>query len=1113
MLVKTREAKRRDEGCLYRLNMNKSEEEQLLQDASTLLMFANVAAKQHHPPGPPIQQQQRSLQSPQQQHTQPPHVSLGQPQSPAIIGQGQPHFKPIPGIAPPPPPPTGLPTVYLNYPSILSPSGATPPAVYPPPISGPNSIGSSHSAHGSAHGSTQGSAPGSGQNSISGPSDRAEKSDILPPIKPYYFTNQQGVITRSPTLPTASAPADTAAAAADPVPVTATSPAPATATTPAPATALPTLKSPAQIHQLPPQATFPSHKRTGSGKFLHSPGPANIALLGGITDSGVQRNSNNAMIAAAALEDAAKMPLPLFKKEEAEIKRHETIIEDKRDETEVEDETEDEKVEEEEVIKEQTQQPSSKEIQRREVEVDEAQALHTKEGKANEETKVGEVTEVEKVESLPEVNTEVKTKVKEEKRPKKETLTVPPLRSYQVDPDAGLIGCICGIEDDDGFTIQCDICFRWQHCLCMNFKTNEEVPDVYKCYYCDEDKWGKFDPEQCKIDTLERLEGEAEQVAKKDLKRKHLNSEKVDKRKKTLESRKRNDDETNGNGVDDKKGEDDKNPLNNRKGGSIIMNLPNKENILLEGGITAELYQGTFYKLRDNDYKTQDVKSQFEEYAQEYKKSNALEGMSKSEFKAIKWSKIKLPNFDKLSDQPKRKNIYNDTMIQVKQYSENQKQKFNGISKLGLFVSGGKKNHLRKESGGSDDEGDRIVSSIPVGTPIIEYLGELAPFQQYKDDSTNQYNIWGVPKPRVCKIELPVSKENFVPIVSDSRFVGNESRFIRSSCPLNANCIIKPIFIKDLNIFKFMVVTSKEIQFTEQSTEEELRLKWNWDEKHPIRKMYEGNEGNNKLEAVKFDQFSEPDKAMLISCVDTVMSFVECACGTASSNNNNCALFKIKKATAYLLRSTRKALSVSSLGLTKSREVLIVNKKPKKYISWQDRLDERDKLITMSLLFTGEVTEDLLDEDTESKVDEAEGSMEVDEEAAADDVTLENNVDGEEIEIVGDLPNSEEIPVVKRIPYREQLLQKSRKLKDCKFEVEKSTVNETVCVPVVPELIIQIHDEVNKKISIPDIQTVIPLAKLKEESISIPLPDAQSSSAAKPGSESRLASIAAAVKY
>lgn len=58
------------------------------------------------------------------------------------------------------------------------------------------------------------------------------------------------------------------------------------------------------------------------------------------------------------------------------------------------------------------------------------------------------------------------------------------LMQADVDDDSGIIRCICGINDDDGFTIQCDRCLVWQHCACFGMSSSS-VPDEYLCELCD----------------------------------------------------------------------------------------------------------------------------------------------------------------------------------------------------------------------------------------------------------------------------------------------------------------------------------------------------------------------------------------------------------------------------------------------------------------------------------------------------------------------------------------------------------------------------------------------------------------------------------------------------
>ncbi|CAF0730174.1 unnamed protein product [Didymodactylos carnosus] len=46
-----------------------------------------------------------------------------------------------------------------------------------------------------------------------------------------------------------------------------------------------------------------------------------------------------------------------------------------------------------------------------------------------------------------------------------------------------VIHCICGVEIDNGFMIQCETCLCWSHCTCVGV-TETYVPAVFKCFVC-----------------------------------------------------------------------------------------------------------------------------------------------------------------------------------------------------------------------------------------------------------------------------------------------------------------------------------------------------------------------------------------------------------------------------------------------------------------------------------------------------------------------------------------------------------------------------------------------------------------------------------------------------
>lgn len=52
-------------------------------------------------------------------------------------------------------------------------------------------------------------------------------------------------------------------------------------------------------------------------------------------------------------------------------------------------------------------------------------------------------------------------------------------------PGDGTIHCICGnANDDNGLTIQCELCYVWQHAKCVGI-TKHAIPDSYHCHKCE----------------------------------------------------------------------------------------------------------------------------------------------------------------------------------------------------------------------------------------------------------------------------------------------------------------------------------------------------------------------------------------------------------------------------------------------------------------------------------------------------------------------------------------------------------------------------------------------------------------------------------------------------
>lgn len=830
---------------------------------------------------------------------------------------------------------------------------------------------------------------------------------------------------------------------------------------------------------LPAQGSFQTHRRSISGGYVaprQSPGPANIALSRGIDVDSGKRSTDNAVIAAAALAAAADIPFPL--KRNQEIQNQQLRKEEDTKEDSIMTEPEDDNKTDDETIPQNTPRVGdaptflSTNTQETDAKVPIVAQSPKKSPPLNLNTgQLGELPH--KLAPATFEPTDSKTDNVATATDSTSTYRPPPLHLYKVDPDSGVIGCICGIEEDDGFTIQCDICYRWQHCSCMGYRTNEEVPeDEYKCYYCDEKKWNKFNPATCKENTLARLEAEKAESAEVKAnagKRKASGGSGEDRKKRKTEKDSKASSLTSLNEV--RPGTNKRKSSTNLPAAASaespshpgVLDVPLKNNHQLEDGVTAESYQSVYYKLKNYDYKIPVVKRRLELLGaileRNQNRSLAIEIVPLALYKTTKFSKVILPTHQRyLQDNNEiRKNKgYNKTSVQVKSYSDNPKQKFTGINKVGLYITD------RSATAGVD-------TTIPAGTTVIEYLGEIDFLDLYKANHANQYSLWGTVKPKVSMVNLQIlNNEEPLSIVIDSRFVGTEARFIRKACPMAANCEIKPIYIPQLNAFKFIVVTSKPITLKGEAMEEELRLPWEWDPAHPIKSMLQKTPEGEYKENKKFEDFNEDEKFFLISCVDAILNFTECGCNTSSSTSQ-CSIFKIKKATSYLQRSTRKASGQSNASLSKTKEVLMTPNKVKEFVSWKERLVERDGKLHSSIfsLTPSEESSDIVSDD-------------------------ERSIERSATPNVPTVPDESSEPAARdktgffRQPFKKQLVIRGQSLaKQCQGivsqqdnengELTSKTTQGTnsIAVPIMPEILSLIRESVNEKLK--------PLAKITSD--------------------------------
>lgn len=267
----------------------------------------------------------------------------------------------------------------------------------------------------------------------------------------------------------------------------------------------------------------------------------------------------------------------------------------------------------------------------------------------------------------------------------KEEWSVPD--SYIVDPDAGIITCVCGYDEDDGFTIQCDHCFRWQHAICYGIKDIDSVPDNYLCNVCNP---RNIDIKLAKQIQKKRFFSFSLESDAKDNDAKDNDAKTNNKKRKKIESSEPSD-------IGSKNGS-----ISQRDGGkeAKVESTPPYDLIRRKEHLinAKDAFPATFIAINNCSLKDSLVKK--------------FLAFHENDSFILPFRETKIDN--------------NST--EVRSYSSIvYSRTFPGFNKLGVFAT----------------------KSCSMGSLICEATGELYFKKQYVEDSKNQYRIWGMPKRKV----------------------------------------------------------------------------------------------------------------------------------------------------------------------------------------------------------------------------------------------------------------------------------------------------------------------------------------------------------------------------
>ncbi|XP_062913861.1 PHD finger protein 20-like protein 1 isoform X2 [Mobula hypostoma] len=71
-----------------------------------------------------------------------------------------------------------------------------------------------------------------------------------------------------------------------------------------------------------------------------------------------------------------------------------------------------------------------------------------------------------------------------------------PEESQEEDDSNAVVRCVCEMDKENGFMIQCEECLCWQHGICMGL-LEDNIPDQYFCYICREPPGQRWSAKYC----------------------------------------------------------------------------------------------------------------------------------------------------------------------------------------------------------------------------------------------------------------------------------------------------------------------------------------------------------------------------------------------------------------------------------------------------------------------------------------------------------------------------------------------------------------------------------------------------------------------------------------
>ncbi|WWC87397.1 uncharacterized protein L201_002286 [Kwoniella dendrophila CBS 6074] len=444
--------------------------------------------------------------------------------------------------------------------------------------------------------------------------------------------------------------------------------------------------------------------------------------------------------------------------------------------------------------------------------------------------------------------------------------------AHYMGEDNTVIRCICGFTEDDGFTIQCEGCWAWEHGICFGFMDEASAPDKYFCELCQPRPFDAAAAKRMQIAMQDQqrqareaatIEGgagggeEQHQPIEKEKPRSKSSKTKRARTESALEGDLDKDKEQAKESSPGVMGPPATKPKRRQPGPKPRAKQPNNNDSSTPGPLFKE--QQPILEEPEDDY------FRIEPWTLEYTpiKENIVRGVAarqimrnvykewvdaEEEIVAAKSRAIHNPSglpsptetgilrlspdnlfpppdfhilappvppvflsgsdLESLASPISIRAIEDAPSFLPLTYAEN-------ISKHGVYTRPTIYSVFAEEP-------------ITFGSFVGEFKGEVIDCQTYRKDPINQYSSLGLPKPHVRSIGPPIN------LMIDARGYGNDLRFVRSGC--HPNVVLRPLLWRPSENgslkLKFGLFASKDI-----GKKDELVLGWEWDDQHVVHSL------------------------------------------------------------------------------------------------------------------------------------------------------------------------------------------------------------------------------------------------------------------------------------